>query len=461
LTFGAQIIDRYIGIWLGAYRAIVAAFNGLPDAFKDIFTRALNGAIALVEAGVNKIIGALNTLTEFVGDGTIGSVALGRIENSAAGSAQRLGETVKEGFLSGFNQDAVKGALDGVLNRADEIAKQRITDEESRKGELDSARNQFGQSGTAKLSALGGGAGSSPNFAELLQELQREGELLKLNNSEREIQQGVLQLESQLKRQLTTNERALVGEQLRMNQALGDQVSLYEEITGPADDYGRKVSALNELLVQGRIGLDQYNQKLQDVRTSYLDTQTDLASGLERAFLKINKNLGDAAKGIEEVVNNAFKNAEDALVNFVKTGKLDFRGLVDSILQDLIRLTIRQGILAPIAGALGGIGGSASGGIGGALVSGIGSLFGFANGGDFNVGGAGGVDSQLVAFRATPGEQVIVNKPNNDVQQKDSANGRQTINFYISTPDVESFKQSESQIAARASRLVGRGRRNL
>jgi hypothetical protein len=469
LTFGAQVIDLLIGIWIGAYRAIVVAFNGLPDSFKDIFTRALNGAIALVETGVNKIIDALSSVTEFVGAGTIGKVALGRVENSAAGGAQRLGETVKEGFLSGFNQGAVKGALDNVLSSADKIAKQRIADEQSRKGELDAAHNQLGQTGVTKPGALGGGANSNgPNFAELLTKMQREGELLKLNNSEREIQQGVLQVESQLKRQLTTDERALVEEQLRMNQTLSNQATLYDEINGPASDYSSKVGTLNELLAQGRIGLEQYNQKLQDVRTSYLDTQTDLASGLERAFLKINKNLGDAAKGIEGVVNNAFKNAEDALVNFVKTGKLDFKGMVDSILQDLIRLTIRQGILAPIAGALGGaLGGAAGGatgagtGIGGMVASGMGKLFGFANGGDFNVGGAGGVDSQLVAFRATPGEQVIVNKPNNDIQQKDSARGGQMINFYISTPNVESFKQSESQIAARASRLVGRGRRNL
>ena len=74
-------------------------------------------------------------------------------------------------------------------------------------------------------------------------------------------------------------------------------------------------------------------------------------------------------------------------------------------------------------------GGSALGGI----FSGIGSFFGaggggdtnvwfnggqgtaglmnFATGGSFNVGGSGGTDSQLVAFRATPGEQVSIKTP--------------------------------------------------
>lgn len=39
------------------------------------------------------------------------------------------------------------------------------------------------------------------------------------------------------------------------------------------------------------------------------------------------------------------------------------------------------------------------------------SLAGFATGGDFTVGGSGGTDSQLVAFRATPGERVTVTPP--------------------------------------------------
>jgi TP901 family phage tail tape measure protein len=41
----------------------------------------------------------------------------------------------------------------------------------------------------------------------------------------------------------------------------------------------------------------------------------------------------------------------------------------------------------------------------------IGKLAGFQEGGQFMVGGAGGPDSQTVAFRATPGETVTVNKP--------------------------------------------------
>jgi len=49
--------------------------------------------------------------------------------------------------------------------------------------------------------------------------------------------------------------------------------------------------------------------------------------------------------------------------------------------------------------------------IGKNIYSGIKGFFGFQHGGEFTVGGQGGPDSQLVAFKATPGEKVIVNQP--------------------------------------------------
>lgn len=72
-------------------------------------------------------------------------------------------------------------------------------------------------------------------------------------------------------------------------------------------------------------------------------------------------------------------------------------------------------------GALGGIldlfAGKDGNGLGGwAKIAGdiLGKLPGFKTGGSFTVGGAGGADSQVVAFRATPGEMVDVRKPGQD-----------------------------------------------
>lgn len=58
------------------------------------------------------------------------------------------------------------------------------------------------------------------------------------------------------------------------------------------------------------------------------------------------------------------------------------------------------------------LGASASGA--GAIGSAVTGLLGFAEGGDFTVGGAGGTDSKRVAFMATPGERVSIRKPGQD-----------------------------------------------
>ncbi len=65
--------------------------------------------------------------------------------------------------------------------------------------------------------------------------------------------------------------------------------------------------------------------------------------------------ITDFASLTENALTNAFSGAEDALVSFVKTGKLDFSGLVDSILADLTRLLARQALLGLIS-AFGGDG---------------------------------------------------------------------------------------------------------
>lgn len=131
--------------------------------------------------------------------------------------------------------------------------------------------------------------------------------------------------------------------------------------------------------------------------------------GANTALRKYQDELENVAASTEQAMTRAFKGMEDALVSFVKTGKLDFRSLADSIVTDLIRIQVQQSIIKPISQGI-----QDSGGIG-SLFSGAGSfvknLFGFASGGSFTVGGDGGTDSQLVAFKATPGERVSIAPP--------------------------------------------------
>lgn len=76
--------------------------------------------------------------------------------------------------------------------------------------------------------------------------------------------------------------------------------------------------------------------------------------GAKNALEQYAQNAGNAAEQIGGVIDDAFSGMEDALVEFVRTGKLDFSSLIDSMIADLARLAIRQAILGPLAQALGG-----------------------------------------------------------------------------------------------------------
>jgi tape measure domain-containing protein len=76
----------------------------------------------------------------------------------------------------------------------------------------------------------------------------------------------------------------------------------------------------------------------------------------------------------------------------------------------------------------------------------------FKDGGSFEVGGAGGTDSQLVKFMATPGETVHVRTPEDEERRKTRAQGQGAsmrpiqVNMTVVTPDAGSFKRNEKQI---------------
>lgn len=130
-------------------------------------------------------------------------------------------------------------------------------------------------------------------------------------------------------------------------------------------------------------------------------------NGAKDGLDKYTKDTTSSFKTASDAVQRAFKSMEDALVSFVKTGKIDFSNFIDSMITDLIRFQIQQSVmpgvnslfsagLSMIGGMFGGSGFSAETSFAGAqadlsyVPSANGNAFGqlghlqaFANGGAF------------------------------------------------------------------------------
>lgn len=89
---------------------------------------------------------------------------------------------------------------------------------------------------------------------------------------------------------------------------------------------------------------------LEERRRLERDWQTGFKEGI-RSYID---EVTNGAATMQRLITNSFKSMEDALVNFARTGKLDFKSLADSIIGDLVRIRVQQNITKPLAGMLDG-----------------------------------------------------------------------------------------------------------
>lgn len=144
----------------------------------------------------------------------------------------------------------------------------------------------------------------------------------------------------------------------------------------------------------------------------------DGKAGGKSKLKAVKDGVKDAAKEMERFVDSvagAMTNIFQGLID----GSKSVKETISDLLKQLSSMLMNEGFKALMGGMFGGGGG---GGLFGGLFSGIGKLFGFARGGTILPGGAGGIDSQLVAFRKSPNERVDITKPGQSL-----SSGRQEV----------------------------------
>jgi hypothetical protein len=431
--------NRAVNTFQGAFNAMVAIWNALPAAVGDIAIRAANALISGVERMLNGAARGINSLLDGVNAGLaavgiertialVPTVDLGRIENEFAGAAERAGAAAREAFAAAFEADAFRVPGLGLTEFADEA--RRAAD--NARATADAMRDLAGAP-LASVAAI------------------REA----LSGANTELDAAAAATE-----RLDEAFEAIGGEA----SAGGGGARGSAEAGGSA---GRAAAASREAGQEIKVAAEE-------AATGWAGVRDELARYATEAM--------DWGKGVSSTLVGAFRNAEDAIADFVVSGKLDFKSLADSLVADITRIALRSTILGPLANAFGGSGGGIFGTLfgGGGILSGIfhaGGLVGapapqrlvpalaFAGAPRLHRGGIAGGGAALRADEVPAilqrGEMVLSRAQVAAVGASRDARPAVSVVMNIVTPDANSFRYAQGQIAADAARAMERARRNL
>ena len=444
--------DAIIGGAFALGKGIAVVINRFPELFKGVFILVGNTVKGLFIDLVNELIetanllGANFDLIEFTPFGEEGA-------REAIDAVEELKAAVKEGFELQPLRSLVDRVGEASLAARDaRLFTEELTEATEEDNASKAAAVILTKEQTSSLEAL---IDRLDPLGKLQRDLVEEQKLLN-----QALKAGAIDAARYAELLVLLNEQFdLAGGNLvkKYNLETQSQLDLLRDIRKPAEDYAKTVEDLNFLFARGAISQDEFNDRLRESRIGFLDTQRDIGSGFERAFLRLEESASNAADVAEEALTGAFKAAEDAVVEFAQTGKFEIGDFAREVSEQLLRLGTQQAIAGIGQGFGAGIGGGGSGGGGFNIGSALGSLFGFARGGSFSVspqtavGSLPGVDNRVVAFRARDREEVTVTPPGERA-------GGITLVQNISVKDEDSFRRSSSQNTNRAAAALTRAR---
>lgn len=149
-------------------------------------------------------------------------------------------------------------------------------------------------------------------------------------------------------------------------------------------------------------------------------------TGWKQAFRSYADDATNAAKQAQAIFQRVTQSMEDAIVNFAKTGKFEFKSFVNSIVEELLRSQIRQ-LIAQVFNI-----GSLGGGGGGGFLGSLGSLLGFANGGI--------IPTNRPVLVGERGPEILTGAGGRTVIPNDQLGGQTFVTYNINAVDAASFK---------------------
>lgn len=224
------------------------------------------------------------------------------------------------------------------------------------------------------------------------------------------------------------NERARVLSQIKQIKDL------------PPEEIARREKEINAVFDERR-RITENQQRIDQ------EQQASFSKGFQKAFREYSESARNNFNTAQRIFERATQGMEDAIVDFAKTGKFEFKDFLNTVLEELLRSQIRQLIAQTFGGMPGG------GSITGGLIGGVGKLLGFANGGIIPTNGP-----VLVGER---GPEIISGAAGRVVTPNEQLGGGTFVTYNINAVDAMSFKQMLARDPIFLYAVAEQGRRRL
>ncbi len=332
------IIDNHLALqketekWREAERAVNMAYDKSDlDEYKN--TAALKAEMVKGQLAARPITEqqSLDALYKIEQDTSAKEIALlqktsdASIDayNTAADKWNNASPPVFKGDLTAYN-DAVKQYND-LYTTVEKLDKESITAGQSLSDAMDKAK-LAGQKYTDATLANNDKIRISNEAAKAL---QLEMELATINSNEKFYQIGP----DQASAQRIANAQQMVA--LLQTQ--------YNEVQDSNVAEQTRAQLLSKIRTE--------NEKILDQQKAIYDRTA--IGGMTNAIQEYGLAAADVGTQMKTAFTNAFKGMEDALVSFVMTGTLNFRAMANSIISDIVRIEVKQQIMAPMVAGIG------------------------------------------------------------------------------------------------------------
>ena len=233
-----------------------------------------------------------------------------------------------------------------------------------------------------------------------------------------------------------------------------DVASILEELLTDTEranrELARKMATLNKGLAEELINPVEYAAAVAALNAQTLEPVEPMAPLGSLAVLPNEAGLIGGMRATQQAFDDAANDFADTFsqaMGRVLSG--DIKGLFNDLLRDVMDNALRD-LGRTLFSAMGGSAKGGGGGFWGTILGAM-KIPGFKTGGSFKVGGSGGADSQLMQFRATPGEMVDIRRPGQD------AGGGQMAVHVVPSPyfDVQ-VERVAGPVAQQAAGNMGR-----